>query len=253
MDDSIKQDSLCRSSVRYLHWFKNADGQTPDGKDNMRDDTVAMTAALSVGPGIVNIAPGYYRIGNVTIPEKVILVGSGESTVIRSNGDKRIFNQSGIGHWAIRDLVLDGQTKFGADPNSDTDMQSLYGKDGNSIPDNGKTGLFVERCYAFEITNIVAHHFEGKAIELSFSDLRLGGYCNGGTICYLTLYHNNTGIAFSERAEYITATHIKSYRNLFGCIINGGNITIGESAFCANEIGILLQDKDNGSHGAIVN
>ena len=251
MNNFVNQDSLCRSSVRYLHWFKDADGQAPVGKDSMRDDTAAMTAALNVGPGIVNIAPGYYRIGNITIPEKVILVGSGESTVIRSNGAKWIFKQSGVGHWAIRDMVLDGETKFGA--GSDVGMQSLYDKDGNSIPDNGKAGLFIEKCYAFEIRNVVAHHFEGKAIEISNSDLSLGGYCNGGTIYYLTLYHNHTGIAFSKRAEYITATHIKSYRNLFGCIINGGNITIGESTFCTNEVGILLQDKENGSHGTIVN
>ena len=253
MDNSIKQEGMSHSSVRYLHQFKGANGQTPDGKDSMRDDTAAMTAALNAGPCIVNIAPGYYRIGSVTIPEKVILVGSGGSTIIRSNGAKRIFNQSGVGHWAIRDLVLDGQTKFGADPSSDIGMQSLYGKDGNSIPDNNQTGLFIEKCYAFEIRNIVAHHFEGKAIEISQSDLSSGAFCNGGTICSLTLYHNNIGIAFSERAEYITATHIKSYRNVIGCIINGGNITIGESTFCTNETGILLQDKENGSHGAIVN
>jgi hypothetical protein len=81
----------------------------------------------------------------------------------------------------------------------------------------------------------------------------LAAFCDGGTIDHLTLYHNHAGIAFSERAEYITATHIKSYRNVFGCIINGGNITIGESTFCTNETGILLQDKENGSHGAVVN
>ena len=252
-DNSIKQDGLYCSSVRYLHWFKDANVHAPDGKDNMCDYTAAMTAALNIGPGIVNIAPGYYRIGNVTIPEKVILIGSGESTFIRSNGAKRIFSQSGVSHWAIRDLVLDGQTKFGADSNSDIGMQSLYSKDGNSIPDNGKTGLFIENCYAFEIRNMVAHHFEGKAVEISRSNLNLDAFGNGGTIDYLTLYHNNTGIAFSERAEYITATHIKSYRNVFGCIINGGNITIGESTFCTNETGILLQDKENGSHGAVVN
>ena len=94
---------------RNLTDYLCADGKAPDGKDNDRDDTAALVAALKAGPGIVLIGPGYYRFGSVTIPEKVTVTGSGAATIIRSNGEKRIFNQTGVGEWSLKNLVLDGE------------------------------------------------------------------------------------------------------------------------------------------------
>ena len=234
---------------RNLSDYLCADGKVPDGKDNDRDDTAAMIEALKAGPGIVRLGPGYYRLGNVTIPEKVTVMGSGAATVVRSNGAKRIFNQIGVGQWAIKDIALDGQTKKKWIPGGAT----LEGKPLPIIPDNGSQGLYVERCYAFEIRGVKAHHFEGTAIEFCFSGYPSNTWCNGGTISGLTVYNNYVGLSFSKRAEYITATQIKSYNNHIGCVISGGNNTLSDSQFCGNEIGILLDHKENGSHGAVVN
>ena len=232
--------------------YKNADGLVPDGVDNERDDSGALVAAMAVGAGVVEIPAGYFRFGNVTIPENVTVQGAGAGTVIRSNGHERVFNQQGLGSWVIRDVAFDGETRTGAEAEKDKAWQSLEGPRG-AIPDNNRHAIYAERCYGFTIQNIIAHHFEGAALEFTQTDLAKVGYCDGGVLDNLSLYHNHTGIRFNKRAEYMTATQIHSYRNNYGVIIHGGNITIGSSHFCANETGVFIKDKENGSHGAIVN
>ena len=218
-------------AVRDVIDFMCADGLAPDGLDNMRDDTAALTAALAAGPGVVRIGPGYYRIGNVTIPSKVSVVGAGAATVIRSNGAKRIFNQVRVSEWMLRDLVLDGQAKRVRDAKQ------------------GSYGIYVEKSYGFDIRNVTAHHFEGAAVEFAFTDRAV--WQNGGTISGLTVHHSYAGIVFNTRAEFITATQIKSYSNKFGCILNAGNVLISDSFFNANDVGFWLKDKANGSHGSV--
>lgn len=221
---------------RNLSDYMCTDGKAPDGKDNDRDDTAALVAALKAGPGIVLIGPGYYRFGNVTIPEKVSVIGSGIATIIRSNGEKSTFNQIGVGQWSLKNLALDGErNKQKADPN------------------NKKQGIYAEGSFAFNISNITAYNFTGAAVEFAGTNLQAAALCNGGTVSNLTLHDNYVGLAFSKRAEYITAVQIKSYHNDIGCIISGGNNTLTASHFCSNDIGILLDHKDNGSHGAVVN
>lgn len=222
-------------AVRYLSDYKCADGTVPDGIDKNHDDTSALRAALADGPGIVQIGPGFFRFGNVSIPEKITVAGAGTATIIRSNGEDRIFYQKGVGGWGLKDLMLDGETD----------------KAPFAVPDNRKQGLAVIKSYAFIISNVTACRFEGVAIEFSNTDLKSAAFCNGGTVSGLTVYSNYAGLSFSKRAEYITATQIKSYKNTYGCVINGGNNSIGESHFCENMCGILIEDMENGSHGSI--
>lgn len=236
----INQTNVCPKLTgsewaRNLSAYKCDDGTTPDGTNKNHDDTSALKAALADGPGMVRINPGYYRFGNVTIPAKVIVVGAGPATIIRSNGEKIIFRQNGVGEWGLKDLLLDGESD----------------KPTYETPDNGKQGLTVNKCHAFTINEVIVCKFEGKAVEFSGTDLAAAAFCNGGTISGLTAYGNYAGLAFSRRAEYMTATQVKSYKNVFGCIINGGNNSIGESHFCENDCGILLKDEDNGSHGSV--
>jgi hypothetical protein len=222
-------------AVRYLSDYKRVDGTFPDGTNKNHDDTSALKAALAEGPGIVKVGPGFFRFGNVTIPEKVVIVGTGLSTVVRSNGEKIIFCQKNVSEWGLKDLVLDGETE--AKP--------------LAVPNNGKQGLVVSKSHAFSLCDIKACRFEGIAVEFSYTDLKSAEFCDGGTVSRLTLCYNYAGLSFSKRAEYITATQIKSYKNTYGCIINGGNNNIGNSHFCSNICGVLIEDMANGSHGSV--
>ena len=236
-------------SERNITDYLCADGNAPDGKDNNRDDTAALLEALKAGPGVVWIGPGYYRLGNITIPEKVTVIGASKATVVRSNGAKRIFNQIAVSQWALKDILLDGETK----KQYKAKGTIVDGKPAPIIADNGIQGLYAERCYAFEIRGVTAHHFEGKAIEFAKTDNNGSAWCDGGTISGLTLYNNHVGLSLSERSEYIIADQVKSYNNHIGAVISGGNNTLSNSNFCSNDIGIKIDHKENGSHGTVVN
>ena len=64
---------------------------------------------------------------------------------------------------------------------------------------------------------------------------------------------NYVGVRFNQRAEYIHATRLTCYQNVTGCVIHAGNAKLGDSNFCSNVDGLMIEDKDNGSHGAITN
>src|SRR5262249_51452952 len=83
------------SGERFLSDYANDDGSRPDGSDGKRDDTTALNKALADGPGVVRLGRGYYRLGDIQIPENVTLQGQGKATVIRSNGASSIFRQAG--------------------------------------------------------------------------------------------------------------------------------------------------------------
>ena len=222
---------------RRLNDFTNADGRTPDGKGGDFDDSTALNKALGAGPGTVRIGPGVYRLGGVTIPSDVSLVGAGPATVIRSSGPAQIFVQTGVHGWALRDVVLDGQAAG----------------DWHGRKDAGQSGLVAERCSGWEITGVTLKDFDGAALQLTRTDLGRAAFSNGGVLDRVTASGSYAGIRFDVRAEYIIATKLNCHRNLIGCVIHGGNCNISASNFGSNRDGMLIQDKENGSHGSISN
>jgi len=216
----------------------NADGRTPDGLDNDADDTDAFRAALAVGPGIVCVDAGLYRCGDVTIPEGVTLVGAGRATVIRPNGAKRVFVQAGVNDWRLRDLAVDGESK--------TDV--------GTRKDLGCTAVYVTRCRGFEISGVTVRNFDGPGIHLSHT--AASGYCRWATdasLFNIVANGNYVGVNFDERAEYMNASMLTCQGNVIGCVIHAGNVKITNSQFTNNLTGVYIEDKDNGSHGALSN
>ena len=222
---------------RALCDFTNADGKTPTGKNTTTDDTVAMQKALAVGPGIVYIDAGYYRVGEVSIPAGVAVIGAGASTVIRSNGAKDIFNQQGSHDWAIHNLTLDGEAA---------------GK-WEERKDMGFTGIAIEHCWGYELTGVVLRNFNGTGLHITHTDLPGAGWCNGGNLDRVTASGNYIGIHFDLRAEYINATELNCSYNITGCLIHAGNAKVVASNFSLNTDGLVIEDKENGSHGIIAN
>jgi hypothetical protein len=224
---------------RNLSDFHNADGRSPDGKDSRVDDSEALHQAIAVGPGIVRIGPGWYRFGDISVPQGVTVVGAGSATIIRSNGSSQIFRQAGLSQWRIRDLVLDGET-----------VDNWHNR-----KDQGRRGVLVEKCFGFEISGLIVQRFDGPAIEINSTDLGPNGgdFCDGGVLDRITATQNFIGIRFNKRAEYVHATRLTCHQNVTGVVIHGGNIKLGDSNICSNIDGLLIEDKENGSHGAIAN
>jgi len=220
------------SGERFLHDYANNDDSRPDGSDTRRDDSSALRKALADGPGVVRIGKGHYRCGDIQIPEGVTLQGMGRATVIRSSGAASIFRQVNVADWALRDLVLEGEAT---------------GK-WQDRKDDGKSGLFTERCRSFEVAGVTARNFEGAGFQFTRSQGTDAGRLErlSATGCY-------AGVRFDVRGEYVTATQLNCRNNVIGCVIHAGNTNISASNFCDNTDGLLIEDKENGSHGAISN
>jgi hypothetical protein len=225
------------ATERRLSDFANDDGSLPDGKDTPRDDSTALRRALAAGPGTVRIGPGHYRLGGVTVPHDVAVVGSGINTVIRSSGPPRIFVQTGMHRWAIREMTLDGEAAG----------------DWRLRQDSGKSGIFTEGCSGWEIAGVMLRNFDGAGLQLTRTNLQQAGFSNGGNLERVTAGGNFVGVRFDVRAEYIIASRLDCSRNVIGCVIHAGNVNLSASNFGSNRDGLLIQDKENGSHGSISN
>ena len=223
--------------ARCLSDYANEDGSIPDGKDNATDDTSALRKALGEGPGVVYVGPGLYRWGNVSIPPGVAVVGAGRGTVVRSDGADQIFAQRDVSDWAIRDMVLDGEAEG----------------DWHEREDAGHNGIFTEGCWGFEIVGVTVRNFNGAGVQLSRTNLGQAGFTAGGNLARITAYQHHIGVRFDTRAEYINATQLSCFHNVIGCVIHAGNAKLAASNFGTNVDGIVIEDKENGSHGAISN
>ncbi|MFN0197236.1 MAG: hypothetical protein ACKVT0_10870 [Planctomycetaceae bacterium] len=223
---------------RNLGDFANDDGSHPDGTDSPRDDSSAMRRALAAGPGIVRIGTGHYRFGDIQIPAGVSVIGAGKSTVIRPAGAANaIFQIASVNDWELRDMVLEGESTGKWEQRKDAK----------------KIGLSTSGCWGFEIVGVTARNFSGTGFAFSHTNLGEAAFSDGGRLERLVARGNYIGIAFDTRGEYITATHLNCRENVTGCAIHAGNTNISASNFCGNTDGMIIVDKENGSHGSISN
>ena len=225
--------------ARKLGDFTNTDGKAPTGKDSPTDDSVALTKALAAGPGVVTVGPGFYRWSNITVPAGVTLIGSGPASVVRPAGrGKIIFLQNGVAHWSIREMILDGQA------------------DGKwrDRKDEGQSGIWVEHCSDFTISGVTVRNFSGAGIHCTRIGGGLGeGWGGRGDLDLVNAHANYIGVRFDLRSEYSHAQRLTCQNNVIGCVIHGGNMKLATCNFTSNIDGILIEDKVNGSHGAITN
>ena len=239
VDDATQ--SARNAAERNLLDYRNADGRAPGGPEpGAADDTPAVRAALAEGPGVVFVPAGAYRLGEVTVPPGVTLVGSGPGTVVRlAEGAGCIFRQQDVNDWRLRDMLLDG----GADAEAWPTREDL-----------GENGVELSRCTGFELSGLVVHNFNGAGIQISYT--AASPYCRWATAAHMfniAAGGNHTGIRFDTRAEYMNTSLLTCQGNVVGCTIHGGNVKVASSNFTNNLTGVFIEDHNNGSHGAISN
>lgn len=224
-------------TTRNLKDFPTVNGVIPSGP---LAETERLKAALAAGPGIVNLDAGEYHFGEVTIPAGVTLVGAGKATVIKKvPGAKRVFVQDGVSNWRLRDVMLDGEAPM-VDPAQRTD--------------NGEVGITINRCGEFEVSGVTVKNFVGVGILVSYTaGTAYGNWATQAHIFNISTEGNYVGFKFDTRSEYMNVSMLTSQGNYYGCIIHGGNVKLTNSQFIHNHTGILIEDHDNGSHGAISN
>jgi len=225
------------ANARLVSAFTNDDGSTPDGKDDANDDTSAFHKALAAGPGTVYVGPGFYRCSDVTIPANVTVIGAGSATVIRPMGAKSVFVQENVNDWSIRDLTIDGQAKGSW----------------RSRKNEGQTGIITKRSSGFTISGITVMNFNGAGVHISYTLGSIESWASRANLDTITATGNYVGVWFDTRAEYINASHFSCQNNIIGCAIHAGNVKLTASNLTSNIDGLFIEDKENGSHGAISN
>ena len=221
---------------RCLTDYRSAGGKPPNGLDDSIDDGPAIRAAISQGPGVVNVPPGFYRWSEVRVPAGVTVIGAADATIVRACNDQYpIFDQSGVGHWSIRDLVLDGEAP----------------EPWRQRKDLGRVGMSIYDAWAFNVSGLTVRDFSGQAVRVAQTRIDAAGFCHGGLIDNLSGANNAVGICFDQRGEYVTLTNSHLMHNTTGCVIHAGNTKITQCNIGSNIDGIVIADKENGSHGLI--
>jgi len=222
---------------RWVHHYLNDDGQAPDGQDDADDDTAAFQRALQDGPGIVRAPRGTFYVSEVSVPSGVTLAGEGPATILRPRGAKPVISQRGLDGWQIRDLTFVG-TASG---------------DWHERTDAGESAVAVFDCREFTLADIAARDFNGAAIQLEKTMISLERRypTSRSHLHRITADRNYIGVRFDRRAEYVNASHLSCSFNVVGCAIHAGNVQIAASGFNNNVDGVLIEDKENGSHGCI--
>jgi len=208
-------DKPCRNLADYL------DATSGDG-----DMTVGARRALADGPGVVLVPPGMYRWNEVCIPDHVVLAGCGPSTIVCPYDPRRpVFDQAGVGAWSIRELVMRG----------------------------GSDGLRIRDCWGYRVLGVTVEDFADCGIHVEHTRLTpdAAASCDGGVLDQLRCRRNGVAVRLDERAEYVSVTASAMFRNGIGCVIHAGNVRLADCNIAANRDGVLVRDKQNGSHGII--
>ncbi|MDA0659546.1 MAG: hypothetical protein O2931_12480 [Planctomycetota bacterium] len=236
-DPPPSSEPSLRSGERWVHQYKNGDGQVPDGENDSEDDTAAFLQALQDGPGVVRVPRGTFYCSEITVPSGVTLMGEGPATILRGPNNKPIVSQKSLDNWQIRDLSFAGNA----------------GGDWHSRQDEKQAAISVFDCRAFSISDVTAVDFNGAAIQLEKTMLTLDDRypTSRSHLHRITVERSFIGIRFDTRAEYINATHLSCSFNVVGCAIHAGNVQIAASGFNNNVDGMVIEDKQNGSHGCI--
>lgn len=226
-----------RSGERWVHQYMNGDGKVPDGEDDSDDDTSAFLQALQDGPGVVRVPRGTFYCSEITVPAGVTLMGEGTATILRARNNRPIVSQKNVDNWQIRDLSFMGNASG----------------DWHLRRDEGETAITVFDCRAFSISDVTAVDFNGAAIQLEKTMLTMEHRypTSRSHLHRITAERSYIGIRFDTRAEYINATNLSCSFNVVGCAIHAGNVQIAASGFNNNVDGMLIEDKQNGSHGCI--
>jgi len=202
------------------------------------DITAALQSVLNEGPGLVHLGPGEYRCAGLRIPAEVTLAGEGAATVLRLGDGETVIRQQDAGDWALRDLVLAGNATG----------------EWTERDDKGERGIDISGCRGYEISGVTARDFHGAGVRIAHTALfPRHVFCDGGNLERVTVHGCHTGLLFDTRGEYLNAVAISAYHNVTGVVIHAGNVKLTGSNICSNMDGILIEDHENGSHGALGN
>jgi hypothetical protein len=192
----------------------------------------AINAQAAAGGGLVHIPAGTWNVTGLTLGPNVSIRGDGPGTNIRLTANSAAFYGAGLGGYtSISDLTVTG---------------SAPAWDGSSVnvADSGQSAVHLYNCPNVRISNVAARNIAGSAFDFEHpasafsaaSDLSMAG-----------LQVTNSYRAFRTRnsAEYITFTGCRARNNIFGAVIESGNVTFTGFLFEYNYTNIQIIGRSN--------
>lgn len=163
------------------------------------------------------------------------MVGAGPATILQAFDSRPVFLQGNVAGWRLRDVVIQGEA------NGPWQRRADY----------GAHGLVIEGCSGYEVSGVVIRDFDGVGLQIRRTNLGSAGFANGGILSQIVAAQCCIGVRFDTRAEYITAAQLDCHRCVTGLVIHAGNTNIANSNIGNNVDGIVVADRENGSHGSL--
>ena len=211
-------------------------------------DMTAEIEACLTEHGACRLSAGDFVTHGITMPEGSSITGVGASTrlflspEIESGAAIRLSS-----YCTVKDLALDGG--LSASPEEVGDRHGIL-FEGNVFKDDDD---HAGQIHNSTVTGCFMFGFSGGGITC-----RHTGYSPRAAIvasdCHVV--NSGAGIYVERFSEFHKFTNILCYRNLYGCINNGGNNVFVNCGFTSNKTGFLIDNEHgqspNCAHGSCV-
>lgn len=232
--------------------------------DEAKDRSAEIEAILREY-GICRLSNGIYSVSRIVMPEKSMLLGSGEQTVLRDIGEtgdsERNLIQTAAGS-TIQNLRIEGKDYpiYEDVPEEDPeylhtgfDFQPYYAQNVNHT--NPTNGILVEiepdshvHTQVVRIQNVTVIGFSGCGIVV-----RKTGFfaVRSVQVENVQLSFNGIGLMTGELGEFGVYSNIIAGMNYIGVLNNGGNNKFSNCGIDRNFYGFVIEKSPNNAHGSV--
>ncbi|MBE6604721.1 MAG: hypothetical protein E7639_03330 [Ruminococcaceae bacterium] len=214
---------------------------------NDHTDRTAEIEAQLKEKGYCMLDSGVFYVSGVNMPANSTLMGiNGATRVILAPEKEEGYAIKLDSFCTVRDLTVDGSLDEIPHPDA------VGARHGLLFQSNATTKQWGLEPRNSTVSNCVIRYFSGGGITCTDT----GYYLN----CILAvsnchILNCGAGVNISHFSEYHDFSNVICTENLYGCINNGGNNTFSSCSFSGNEIGFMIDNRDNkspnNSHGTV--
>lgn len=200
-------------------------------------DMTSIIMSMLASTKVCNLGPGDFYVSGIDMPDNSILRGSGNATRLILAGTEAGYAIRLGSYGTVEDLSVVGAVKAIAP----------------SASVGNRHGIVWQGDYTATGTSVTQPRY-GKISKVYISDFTGGGITcrdtgpSGRNMVHVSdcdIFNCGVGINVSYYSEYNKFSSVKSYKNYYGCINNGGNNTFVNCDFSNNQVGFFINGEDN--------
>ena len=212
-----------------------------------RTDRTAEIEALLKEQGYCLLGSGVFFVSGIVMPAGTTLAGMNGAThlVLDPTLDEG-FAVKLDSFCTVRDLTVDGATLKISHPDEVGERHGILFASDATTKSWGR-----EPCNT-TVSNCVIRYFSGGGITCIDTGFNLNCIM---AVSNCHILHCGAGINIAHFSEYHDFSNVVCTENLYGCINNGGNNTFSACSFSGNEVGFMIDNRNdkspNNSHGTV--